>query len=47
VLRHDTFKVVLARQPEQFFTVAVNVVTIQEPLPMVRHNRAQSEFAVD
>jgi len=37
----------LNSQAEQLFTVAVHVVTIQEPLPMVGNDGAQSELAVD
>jgi len=43
---HNAFNVMLAGKPEQLFTVAVHVVTIQEPLPMVRHNGAQAAFPV-
>lgn len=45
-LRHDSFKVVFARQPEQTFTIFVDVVAVEQPFGTLGHNRMKSELAV-
>ena len=34
-------------KPEEPFTVLLDVVAVQQPLPPLRHNRTESELAFD
>ena len=43
----DLFEVVLARQPEQPLTVAIDVVAVQEAVATPGHDRPEPQFAVD
>jgi len=46
-LRHDPFEVVFARQSEETFTIAVNVVTVEQPFASLRNERVKPGLAVD
>jgi hypothetical protein len=46
-LRHDSFKVLFARQPEQPLAIRVDVVAKEEPFATLGHYCMQPEFAVN
>jgi hypothetical protein len=42
LLQNATLEIMLARQPEKPFAVRFNMVTVEQPLATVRHDRAAS-----
>jgi hypothetical protein len=45
-LRHDSFKIVFACEPEQPFAICVNVVAVQETLASLGNDSVGPELAV-
>ena len=41
VFRHDAFEVLLTGQPKKPFAVLLNMVAVQQPMSLLRHDRAQ------
>jgi len=46
-LSDNPFEVVFARQPEQPFTIALDVIAVKQSQTPLRHDRPEPEFAVD
>jgi hypothetical protein len=46
-LRHDSFEIVLACEPEQHLTISFDVVAIQETFAGLRHGGIKPQLAIN